>query len=163
VTLPSESINLRPMSNDWQQDIQTLLANTRIAFLSTVGEHAPETSMCPYAVLNGDIVLHLSGLAKHTKNIQNHAQVGLMICTPETPGNSPLALARISFTGTIEPVPQAELTRYQHAYLSRIPDAEPLFAFPDFTLYRIKTDTVHWVGGFGKARKVPVDTWKALC
>ncbi len=149
--------------NTWKNDIQSLIASTHIAFLSTMGERSPETSMCPYAILNSDIVLHLSGLAKHTKNIQNNTNVGLMICTPETPDSSPLALARISFTGIIEPVPQAEQGTYQQAYLKHIPDAEPLFSFPDFTLYRIKVDSVHWVGGFGKARKIPLATWKSLC
>lgn len=149
--------------NTWKNDIQSLIANTHIAFLSTMGEHSPETSMCPYAVYKDDIILHLSGLAKHSKNIQHNQHVGLMICTPETPDSSPLALARIGFTGIIEAVPQAEHEAYQQAYLKHIPNAEPLFSFPDFTLYRIKVDTVHWVGGFGKARKVPTDTWKSLC
>ena len=149
--------------NTWKNDIQSLIASTHIAFLSTMGERSPETSMCPYAILNGDIVLHLSGLAKHTKNIQSNPGVGLMICTPEAPESSPLALARISFTGMIEPVPQNKQNIYQQAYLNKIPDAEPLFSFPDFTLYRIKVDSAHWVGGFGKARKVPLATWKSLC
>ncbi len=149
--------------NTWKNDIQSLIANTHIAFLSTMGEHTPETSMCPYAVYKGDIVLHLSGLAKHSKNIQSNQNVGLMICTPETATNSPLALARIGFTGKIEPVPQAKQSVYQQAYLKHIPDAEPLFSFPDFTLYRIKVNAVHWIGGFGKARKVPTATWKSLC
>ncbi|HIP07349.1 MAG TPA: hypothetical protein EYG66_05725 [Mariprofundaceae bacterium] len=151
------------MNNDWEADIQTLLNNTRIAFLSTQGDKSPETSMCPYAVFQDDVVLHLSALAKHSKNIQQHTQVGLMICSPETPDKSPLALPRLSFTGHIETVPEAEQADYQKAYLQSIPDAEPLFSFPDFTLYRIQPLSVSWVGGFGKARKIPLETWKSLC
>ncbi len=151
------------MHNDWKADIQTLLNNTRIAFLSTQGDKSPETSMCPYAVFQGDIVLHLSGLAKHSKNLTNSNQTGLMICTPETPDNSPLALPRLSFTGHIEPVPEAEQDDYQKAYLQNIPDAQALFSFPDFTLYRFKVDTVFWVGGFGKARQIPLEAWKSIC
>ena len=151
------------MNNDWKADIQTLLSNTRIAFLSTQGDKSPETSMCPYAVFQGDIVLHLSGLAKHSKNLNNSNQAGLMICTPESPDNSPLALPRLSFTGHIETVSEAEQADYQKAYLQNIPDAEPLFSFPDFTLYRFKTRAVFWVGGFGKARQIPLETWKSLC
>ncbi len=86
-----------------------------------------------------------------------------MICTPETPDNSPLALPRLSFTGHIEAVPEAEQTNYQKAYLQNIPDAEPLFSFPDFTLYRFKASAVFWVGGFGKARQIPLEAWKSLC
>jgi len=151
------------MNDDWKLAIQALLKNTQVAFLSTMGETSPETSMCPYAVLNGDILLHLSGLAKHSKNIQKHQQVGLMICTPETQTTSPLALARISFTGTIEQVTEKNHAHYQEAYIKHVPDAQPLFAFPDFTLYRIKVAEIKWVGGFGKARKIPLDTWNSLC
>jgi hypothetical protein len=151
------------MTDDWQQGIQALLHSTHIGFLSSQGESSPETSMCPYAAYRGDIVLHLSGLAKHSKNIEQHPQVGFMVCTPETKADSPLALPRISLTGMIEVVPQTEQQAYQQAYTHHIPDAVPLFSFPDFTLYRIQIDNVQWIGGFGKARKVPLQTWKSLC
>jgi len=151
------------MSKDWQNNIQTLLNHTHIAFLSSQGEHSPETSMAPYAVCEGSIVLHLSGLARHSQNIQNHAQVGLMICTPESSESSPLALPRLSITGNIKAVSKAHQATCQQAYLDKIPDAEPLFSFPDFTLYTVQPETVFWVGGFGKARKIPLETWKSLC
>jgi len=151
------------MDNSWQQDIQTLLTHTNIAFLSSIGEQSPETSMCPYALHQGYVILHLSGLARHSKNIQCNQSVGLMICTPETNNTSPLSLARLSLTGMIEVVPEPEKEVYQQTYLANIPDAQPLFSFPDFTLYRIKVASVFWVGGFGKARKIPLETWKSLC
>ena len=151
------------MNHDWKHDITSLLTNTRIAFLSTQGEHSPETSMAPYTVCESDIVLHLSGLARHSQNIQNHAQVGLMMCTPERPESSPLALPRLSITGIIKAVSKEHQAACQQAYLNKIPDAEPLFSFPDFTLYTVQPKTVFWVGGFGKARKIPLETWKSLC
>ncbi|WP_038247695.1 pyridoxamine 5'-phosphate oxidase family protein [Ghiorsea bivora] len=150
-------------NNDWKAGIQTLLSNTRIAFLSTQGDISPETSMCPYAVFQGDMVLHLSALAKHSKNLSNSQHAGLMICTPESADFSPLALPRLSFTGHIEAVPEDEQAAYKKAYLQNIPDAEPLFSFPDFTLYRFKASAVFWVGGFGKARQIPLETWKSIC
>lgn len=151
------------MDNDWRQGIALLLANTRIGFLSSQGERSPETSMCPYATYHGDIVLHLSALAKHSKNIQNNTNVGFMICTPENPKNSPLSLARLSLTGTIKAVPPKEHAHYQKAYISNIPDAGALFSFPDFTLYHLEVHNIQWIGGFGKARKIPLETWKSLC
>ncbi|MDQ7001491.1 MAG: pyridoxamine 5'-phosphate oxidase family protein, partial [Ghiorsea sp.] len=100
------------MSKDWKADIQTLLTNTRIGFLSTLAGDMPESSMCPYAVYQGDIIIHLSALAKHSKNIAKHANVGLMIYSPETPHSSPLALPRLSFTGNIEAVPESDIAAY---------------------------------------------------
>ena len=151
------------MADDWQQGITSLLASTHIGFLSTQGEKTPETSMTPYAIFQGDVVLHLSGLAKHSKNIQQHAEAGFMICTPESLNSSPLSLARLSFTSVLEAVPEQEKQVYQEAYLSHIPDAEPLFSFPDFTLYRLHIESIYWVGGFGKARKIAKGTWELLC
>ncbi len=151
------------MEADWQQGLTSLLAHTHIGFLATQGQQTPETSMAPYAIFQGDIILHLSGLAKHSKNIEKNAHVGFMICTPEHASSSALALARLSFTGILQVVPEQEKHAYQQAYLASIPDAAPLFSFPDFTLYRLNIDTIFWVGGFGQARTLTKQTWDSLC
>lgn len=151
------------MEENWQQGITSLLANTHIGFLATQGEQTPETSMAPYTIFQGDVVLHLSSLAKHSKNIKKNAHVGFMICSPETTADSPLALARLSFTGILQAVPEQDKQGYQQAYLANIPDAAPLFSFPDFTLYRLNTQSIFWVGGFGQARTVSKQTWETLC
>ncbi len=150
------------MTKAWQQDIQQLLHNTTIASLATQGAQAPECSMAPYALFEGDVLLHLSALARHTNNIALSSQVGLMICTPETTQSSPLALPRISLQGTIKSVAKDDFQRAKAAYLKHIPDAEPLFSFADFSLYRISVESIHWVGGFGSARKISLESWRAL-
>ncbi|MES0372291.1 MAG: pyridoxamine 5'-phosphate oxidase family protein, partial [Mariprofundaceae bacterium] len=77
------------MSKPWESEITTLLSGCRIGFLATQGKLGPETSMAPYAIHQGHILLHLSKLAKHTANIADHPKVGLMLCTPETAADSP--------------------------------------------------------------------------
>ncbi|MDX8388504.1 MAG: pyridoxamine 5'-phosphate oxidase family protein [Ghiorsea sp.] len=151
------------MTDDWQQAVKTTITKTHIGFLSTNSEKFPETSMVPYAIFEGDILLHLSALARHSKNIQSSPNVGLMICTPETADSTPLALPRLSFQGSIQAITSETLVQAQAVYLKKIPDAEPLFSFPDFTLYRLHVSSVFWVGGFGAARKVNADTWRSLC
>ena len=150
------------MSDNWHQDILTVLTSTHIAFLSTQGAAGPETSMCPFAINDDDILLHLSSLAKHTKNIKQHPQVSLMICTPESKNISPLALPRLSLQGSIQKTAERNTEVAKETYLAKIPDAEPLFSFSDFSLYQMKIHHVHWVGGFGKARKVSLETWRTL-
>lgn len=151
------------MTDNWQDEITKVLQSTHIAFLSTQASNTPETSMTPFAIFEDKLLLHLSGLARHSKNIQAHAEVGLMICTPEQPEQSPLALPRISFNGTITPVADEQLQHATKTYLARIPDAEPLFSFADFTLYQLNVNEVYWVGGFGSARKVSTESWRKLC
>ena len=148
------------MTNDYKQEVQTLLVRSKIGFLATQGEWGVETSMAPFALDHGMILLHLSTLAKHTANIENNPRIGLMVCTPETEGASPLALPRLSLQGEVSLVPEDRYPAAQAVYIQQIPDAEMLFSFADFRLFQFSASSIHWVGGFGKARNVPLDQWQ---
>jgi len=148
------------MINDYTQEIQTLLARSKIGFLATQGEWGAETSMAPFALDRGVIFLHLSTLAKHTANIENNPRIGLMICTAETEGASPLALPRLSLQGEVTLVSEDHYPAAQAVYVQQIPDAEMLFSFADFRLFQFSASRIHWVGGFGKARNVSLDQWQ---
>ncbi|OIO71396.1 MAG: hypothetical protein AUJ57_07145 [Zetaproteobacteria bacterium CG1_02_53_45] len=150
------------MSEGWQQGIHDLLSRTRVSFLATVGKHGPETSMAPFAIHHGNVLLHLSKLAKHTANIENHPHIGLMICTPEGSAASPLALPRLSLQGEVTIVSAEQLESAKAAYLLQIPDAEQLFSFGDFRLFQFTPTHINWVGGFGKARIISPDQWRCL-
>jgi len=150
------------MSENWQQGMQSLLSISSVSFLATQGSDGPETSMAPYAVFNGLILLHLSKLAKHRDNIEQHSRIGLMICTPESESGSPLSLPRLSMQGDIAAVSDEQLEAAKEAYLKKIPDAEPLFGFADFRLFQFMPRQINWVGGFGKARKVSLEQWRAI-
>jgi len=146
----------------WQEGVQTLLSQSRVCFLSTQGNHGPETSMAPYAIHQGNILLHLSQLARHTANIESSPAIGLMICTPKTDSSSPLALPRLSLQGEAAPVSIDQLAAAKAVYLKNIPEAEPLFSFGDFRLFQFTPALIHWVGGFGKARKISPQQWHKL-
>ncbi|MDQ6997638.1 MAG: pyridoxamine 5'-phosphate oxidase family protein [Mariprofundus sp.] len=150
------------INNNWLQDIQQLFKQSRVALIATTGLHGPEASMAPFAVHKVNILLHLSALAKHTGNIEREPNIGLMVCTPESIADSPLALPRITLQGQLLPVGHADLAAAKAAYLTRIPDAEQLFSFADFRLFQFSPARIHWVGGFGSARKVSLAQWKSL-
>jgi len=147
---------------DWKQEIGVLLGRCRIGFLATHGDASPESSMAPFALYHGCVLLHLSRLARHTANIAAHPTVGFMICTPETTMDSALALPRLSLQGSMIPVPAEELAPARQAYLHNIADAEPLFGFADFRLYRLDPTHIHWVGGFGSARSISPALWHEI-
>jgi len=147
------------MADDWQVTIQHLLNQSRICFLATQGEHGPESSMAPYVIHHGKVLLHLSTLARHTRNIKTNPTVGLMICTPEAQGDSVLALPRLSVHGDVSLLADEPLAAGKLAYLNAIPDAEPLFAFSDFQLFQFTASSIRWVGGFGSARDISVSRW----
>jgi len=150
------------MTDAWKSQIPLLLSQCHSGYLATIGIHGPETSMTPFANQQGNILLHLSTLARHTKNISHQSDVGFMICTPETPATSPLSLPRLSLQGTIQPVPESQYKAAQAAYLNHIPDAQSLFCFGDFKLFYISPSHIQWIGGFGSARKITLESWHRL-
>jgi len=147
---------------DYVNDILALLQQRKICFLATQGKYGSEASMAPFAIFQGVILLHLSSLAKHSGNIALNPNIGLMICTPETENASVLALPRLSLQGDVSTVDEEQLQAARAAYIQQIPDAEMLFSFADFKLFQFSPDRIHWVGGFGKARKVPLEQWQIL-
>ena len=149
-------------TTDWKPEVQHLLGTCRIGFLSTQGKHGPETSTAPFALYEDSILLHLSTLARHTTNLGAHPAAGFMICTPETAMPSPLALPRLSLQGNVSPLADTAREQAKHAYLSKLPEAESLFGFADFRLFRLLPARIHWVGGFGSAREIPLSAWSKL-
>jgi len=145
--------------DDWQSGIRDLISRSRICFLATSGENGPESSMAPYALHNGHLLLHLSSLAAHSSNITKNQTIGLMICAPEVAGESPLALPRLSLQGEATAVSEADYEVAKQGYIEAIPDAEPLFSFGDFRLFKFTPSHIRWVGGFGKARDIPLAKW----
>lgn len=148
---------------DRQEHVCILLNNCRIGFLATQGKDGPETSMAPYAVHQGNILLHLSRLARHTGNIAAQPSAGFMICTPETAMDSPLALPRLSLSGQISRLADNALAAARRVYLQAVPEAEPLFGFADFRLFNLMPQQIHWVGGFGSAREINLAAWRKIC
>ncbi|RLL54394.1 hypothetical protein D8Y20_03375 [Mariprofundus sp. EBB-1] len=150
------------MTNNWLEGVQQLFKQSRVALIATTGMHGPEASMAPFALHKANILLHLSALARHTGNIERDANIGLMVCTPESVTESPLALPRITMQGKLTPVGDMDIAAAKAAYLKCIPDAEQLFAFADFRLFKFSPARIHWVGGFGSARKVSFAQWESL-
>ncbi len=150
------------MSKPWKTDLEQLLMRRQVGFLSTSGSGGPETSMAPFALFQGDILLHLSGLARHTKNLERSSIAGFMICDSERESESPLSMMRVSLQGDVLPVDDAELALAKEAYLRAVPDAGPLFDFADFKLFKLSVTAIYWVGGFGSARELSLSQWKSL-
>jgi len=150
------------MSKAYASEIQTLLLKCRTGSLATLGKNGPEASMAPYAIDQGNIILHLSKLARHTGNIDEHPKVGFMISMPETLSDSPLALPRLSLQGSMAVVPEDEYETLKSVYIEAIPDAEPLFQFSDFRLFRLTPSFIYWVGGFASARSISPGDWYTL-
>lgn len=133
-------------------DTLARLFSIPVAALGTLDGSAPRVSMVSVAsspALEG-FVIHVSRLAAHTRDLEADPRASLMWMAPWE-GQDPLALPRVTVGCTAEPVSEAEEEAATRAYLSRFPQAEPLLAFPDFALWRLKPGPARLVAGFGRA------------
>jgi len=134
--------------------LRQLIHGSRIAALGTLHQGEPFVSMVTYAVgKSGNFILHVSLLAAHTQDMLDHPQVSLLITESETSGKMPQALARVTVEGQAERLDRdsEENSDAKAVYLSRFPDAAPLFEFSDFNIFVIKPVSARFIAGFGQA------------
>jgi len=138
--------------------LRELLAAQRVAALGTLGEDgAPFVSMVPFAVDPQDrsLVIHVSGLAAHTRNLQRTPRASLLVCTAEVAGQPVHALARVTLDVTgRDTIDEADRQACRAAYLARFPEAEPMTALGDFRFVRLQPMGARQVAGFGAARSL---------
>lgn len=144
--------------------LRDLLAARRVAALGTLDAERPEqpfVSMVPYArcAAEGGLVLHVSALAPHTRNLLAHPQVSLMVMAAEVDGQAVHALPRVTLDAVAH-VPEpgsAAWAAARAAYLARFPEAEPMTALGDFMFVLLRPTGARQVAGFGAARQVDTD------
>ncbi len=142
--------------SDHLEQIAAMLRHHRWAALATVDSQGlPAASMVAYALdgERGELYLHLSGLAAHTRELLQQPSAALVISECEEADSDPQQLARLSLRGSGVPIERDEVG-YEAAracYLQRLPEAEQLFGFADFRLFRFVIESARFVGGFGRA------------
>ena len=83
-------------------EFRALLHSQRVATLATINSDAtPAASMVPFAIepIFGRFVIHVSGLAVHTGNLQERPTVSLLVMQTVLPGEPVHALPRITLDG----------------------------------------------------------------
>jgi putative heme iron utilization protein len=140
-------------------ELRALLHTQRTAALGTTDEDAAAfVSMVPFALepTLGCLVIHVSGLAAHTRHLQARPRVSLLIMQSEVAGQPVHALPRVTLEGeasVLEPdSPQWLACRV--AYLTRFPEAEPMTQLGDFRFVAVHVTGARHVAGFGAARDV---------
>ena len=139
--------------------LRSLLQSQRVAALGTIGnDGVPLVSMVPFAIAPepGCIVIHVSGLAAHTGNLQRTPSVSLLVMQAEVVGEPVHALPRVTLEARAEML-EAETPPWREcrtAYLERFPEAEPMTALGDFRFVALRVNGARQVAGFGAARSV---------
>lgn len=142
--------------------LRELLNTQRIASLGTLtAEGCPFVSMVPFAIEPGAacLVIHVSLLAPHTRNLLSNPTVSIMVVQPEVAGEPVHALPRVSMDGTaarLQPESPSWLAARQ-AYLARFPEAEAMTHLGDFSFVAIYPTAARQVAGFGTARPLEAE------
>lgn len=131
------------------QAARRLLREHRYGVLCTLSkkfEGHPFGSIVPYLVdHDGSLLILISALAEHTKNIQQDGRVSLITHSQDDP--------HIQMQGRVTVVGRAMLEEDRalagRRYLRYFPEAKTYFSMGDFQFYRIVPQTMRYIGGLG--------------
>jgi len=140
-------------------EARKMLRAHRYGALSTLSKKFdghPFGSITPYLVdHDGSLIILISGLAEHTKNILHDPRVSLITHDQRD--------AHIQTQGRITLLGNAELISDKDAigarYLRYFPEAQSYFAMHDFAFYRIQPIAIRYIGGFGKIHWVNIEQY----
>ena len=138
-----------------------LVRQRRVAALGTIHAGAPAVSMVPYAIRSGPfaLIILVSALSAHTKDMLDQPQVAVLVTEPEREGTPAHTLARVSLEAIARPL-AADDPGYGAAragYGARFPDMAMLFELGDFTLFALTPRAVRAVLGFARAHSLAPD------
>ena len=130
-------------------EARKLLRAHRYGALSTLSKKFdgfPFGSITPYLVdHDGSLIILISTLAEHTKNILHDPRVSLITHDQRD--------AQIQTQGRVTVVGNARLISEREAigtrYLRYFPEAEKYLQMHDFSFYRIQPIAIRYIGGFG--------------
>ncbi|ACJ00196.1 HugZ family protein [Rhodospirillum centenum] len=98
--------------------------------------------------LDATPLLLISGLAEHTRNLEQDPRAGLLF--DGTGGlDEPLTGPRLSVLGKMERTAEPRL---RDRFVARHPEAAQYAGFSDFALWRLRPERAHLVAGFGRIR-----------
>ena len=149
------------MNADDARLLRALLSTRPVGALGTLHGGEPAVSMVPFVLPAGAMrpVIHVSALAPHTRDMQAHPRVSLLVMAEPGDGVSPQALPRVALQADAAFLPRegAEHAAARAAYLARFPDAATTFELGDFSLVALQPVSARLVAGFGRAHALVGD------
>jgi putative heme iron utilization protein len=131
------------------EEARRMLRAHRYGALSTLSKRFagyPFGSITPYLVdHDGSLLILISALAEHTKNIQHDPRVSLIAHDQRDPHIQ--TQGRVSALGNAEPASGQEQAALR--YLRYFPETQTYFEMPGFSFFRIHPIAVRYIGGFG--------------
>jgi putative heme iron utilization protein len=118
----------------------------------------PFGSITPYLVdHDGSLIILISDLAEHTKNIKADPRVSLITHDQNDPHIQ--TQGRVTVVGNAAHI--ADRDGAGKRYLRYFPEAQTYFAMHDFQFYRIMPQAIRYIGGFGNIHWVKAESYRA--
>ncbi|HEX5338115.1 MAG TPA: pyridoxamine 5'-phosphate oxidase family protein [Gallionella sp.] len=141
------------------EEARRMLRAHRYGALSTLSKKFdgfPFGSIAPYMVdHDGSLLILISALAEHTKNIQHDPRVSLLTHDQRDPHIQ--TQGRVTLLGNAQHEPDRE--RAGQRYLRYFPEAQAYFAMHDFAFFRIQPTAIRFIGGFGRIHWVGMENY----
>ncbi len=149
-----------PQSQSNARTARMMLRAHRYGVLSTLSKKFdghPFGSITPYMVdHDGSLLILISGLAEHTKNILNDSRVSLITHNQNDPHIQ--TQGRVTLIGNA--AFELERERCGKRYLRYFPEAQTCFDMADFNFFRIVPIAIRYIGGFGDIHWVKADNYQ---
>lgn len=140
-------------------EARMMLRAHRYGVLSTLSKKFagyPFGSITPYlADHDGSLLILISTLAEHTKNILDDPRISLISHDQRDPHIQ--TQGRVTLVGNAEQEPDRE--RSGARYLRYFPEARAYFSMHDFAFYRLRPVAIRYIGGFGKIHWVDMEQY----
>lgn len=126
-----------------------MLRAHRYGVLSTISKKFdgyPFGSITPYLIdHDGSLIILISTLAEHTKNIQHDSRVSLISHDQNHPQIQ--TQGRVTLIGNAEPA--KDQGHIGQRYMRYFPEAQAYLSMHDFCFYRIQSIAIRFIAGFG--------------
>lgn len=140
-------------------EARKMLRAHRYGALSTLSKKFdgfPFGSITPYLVdHDGSLVILISGLAEHTRNILHDRRVSLI--THDQRDAQIQTQGRATLLGNAEKI--SDRNAVGARYLRYFPEAAAYFQMHDFSFFRIRPVALRYIGGFGRIHWVDIDQY----
>jgi putative heme iron utilization protein len=150
------------MDADVRRRLIELLRTQPAAALATLHKGEPAISMVPVALAVDGLLVHVSDLATHTRDMREHPRVSLLLMGES--GEMPQARPRVSVVADAAFIDR-DTSEYEAAraiYLGRFAQAAMTFGLADFSLVRITPASARCVAGFAQAHALGGPDFMAL-
>ncbi len=140
-------------------EVNNIINNSMHGVLSTINsDNYPFGSVIPYVLdRSGQIIILISHIAEHAKNISNNNHVSVTIIE-NTDKDDIQKKGRVTFIGNADKIDDTE--DVNRMYTEIFPKGKMYFEKLNFHYYRIELYKMRYIGGFGKAYWINRDEFK---